>query len=226
MPGVALFTDEPALAKGFVSTLSGVPEFDVVAVYETVAELVAAVPVKRPDVLLLDLKPQLDLDILKGLQNVPIVLWVRSISPELAREAMELGIRGILRKTVPVEVLIRCLKNTSAGELWFDQALAASLLQTKMVSLTKRESGLVTLLSKGLTNREIAGALTLSEGTVKVYLSRLYQKVGAKDRHELALYGLRILKGIDGGGPVAAPLTGPDTASRAPLTVRLMRSRP
>jgi DNA-binding NarL/FixJ family response regulator len=117
MPRVALFTDEPALAKGFVSTLSSVPEFDTITVYETVAELVEAVPRQKPDVLLLDLKPELNFGILKSLRDVPIVLWVRDVSPELAREAMELGIRGILRKTVPVDVLIRCLRKISAGEL-------------------------------------------------------------------------------------------------------------
>jgi hypothetical protein len=50
---------------------------------------------------------------------------------------------------------------------------------------------LVTLLSQGLKNKEIATVLCVSENTVKVYLSRLFQKVGVKDRFELALYGLR-----------------------------------
>jgi DNA-binding CsgD family transcriptional regulator len=70
-----------------------------------------------------------------------------------------------------------------------------------MVALTKRESQLVSLLSQGLKNKEIATTLTISEGTVKVYLSRLFQKVGVKDRFELALYGLRNLQNMSGEAP-------------------------
>jgi DNA-binding CsgD family transcriptional regulator len=74
-----------------------------------------------------------------------------------------------------------------------------------MVSLTKRESQLVSLLSQGLKNKEIASTLTISEGTVKVYLSRLFQKVGVKDRFELALYGLRNLQNMNGEASALNP---------------------
>src|SRR5450432_2214071 len=60
-------------------------------------------------------------------------------------------------------------------------------------SQTRSEGQLVTLLAQGLKNKEIATALNISEGTVKVYLSRLFQKLGVKDRFELALYGLKNL---------------------------------
>jgi hypothetical protein len=59
------------------------------------------------------------------------------------------------------------------------------------------------LLSQGLKNKEIGAALTISEGTVKVYLSRLFQKVGAKDRFELALYGLRNFRNMGNVPPEA-----------------------
>jgi DNA-binding CsgD family transcriptional regulator len=120
---------------------------------------------------------------------------------------MELGVRGVLRKTLGPELLIKCLGKVCEGELWFDKSLTASFLSAKMVALTKRESQLVALLSQGLKNKEIASTLQISEGTVKVYLSRLFQKVGVKDRFELALYGLKNLQNMagdtsnDGGAP-------------------------
>src|SRR6185503_15843601 len=61
------------------------------------------------------------------------------------------------------------------------------------VALTQREGQLVSLLSQGLKNKEIAVTLMIGEGTVKVYLSRLFRKVGVKDRFELALFGLKNL---------------------------------
>jgi DNA-binding CsgD family transcriptional regulator len=88
---------------------------------------------------------------------------------------------------------VKCLQKVNAGELWFEKALTDSFLCARRVALTQREGQLVSLLSQGLKNKEIATMLTISEGTVKVYLSRLFQKVGVKDRFELALFGLKNL---------------------------------
>ena len=88
---------------------------------------------------------------------------------------------------------MKCLQKVQAGELWFEKALTDSFLCARRVALTQREGQLVSLLSQGLKNKEIATTLMISEGTVKVYLSRLFQKVGVKDRFELALFGLKNL---------------------------------
>jgi DNA-binding CsgD family transcriptional regulator len=104
-----------------------------------------------------------------------------------------LGVRGILRKTLPTDLQVKCLQKVQAGELWFEKALTDSFLCARRVALTQREGQLVSLLSQGLKNKEIATTLMISEGTVKVYLSRLFQKVGVKDRFELALFGLKNL---------------------------------
>jgi DNA-binding NarL/FixJ family response regulator len=122
-----------------------------------------------------------------------LVLGGNSISTELAFQAMGLGVRGILRKTLPTELQVKCLQKVQAGELWFEKALTDSFLCARRVALTQREGQLVSLLSQGLKNKEIATTLMISEGTVKVYLSRLFQKVGVKDRFELALFGLKNL---------------------------------
>lgn len=202
MAQVLLFTDEPVLAAGFTGVLSSVPDFDCVSVCRSVTELVEAVPKLLPDVLLIDLTPEVTFGLLTQLQREApgsrIVLWVRTISTELAYQAMELGVRGVLRKTLAPELMVKCLHKVSEGELWFDKSLTASFLSAKMVALTRRESQLVALLSQGLKNKEIASTLQISEGTVKVYLSRLFQKVGVKDRFELALYGLRNLQNMAG----------------------------
>jgi DNA-binding NarL/FixJ family response regulator len=200
MARVLLLTDEPVLAAGFSSVLKSAATFESVSVCAGATDLAAAVQAHSPDVLLIDLTPDVTFGILSQLRReypgCRLVLWVRSISTELAYQAMEMGVRGVLRKTLSPELLAKCLLKVAEGELWFDKSLTASFLSAKMVSLTKRESQLVALLSQGLKNKEIAATLTISEGTVKVYLSRLFQKVGVKDRFELALYGLRNLQNI------------------------------
>src|SRR5207253_4649867 len=89
--------------------------------------------------------------------------------------------------------LLRCLTCVEDGELWFEKALTDTLMSTRRYALTRREGQLVALLSQGLKNKEIATAMSISEGSVKVYLSRLFQKLQVKDRFELALFGLKNL---------------------------------
>lgn len=173
----------------------------------------------QPDILLVDLTAGITFGVLSGLHEVAshakIVLWVHSISTELALQAMSLGVRGILRKTLPVDTLMRCLTRVNDGELWFEKALTDSIMSARRYSLTRREGQLVSLLSQGLKNKEIATALNISEGTVKVYLSRLFQKLGVKDRFELALYGLKNL--TPGGGTVETPSQAGGAKPGAPV---------
>ena len=148
-----------------------------------------------PDLILLDLTADITFAVLSEWKRVmadsKIVLWVNSISTELAFQAMGLGIRGILRKTLPTELQVKCLQKVRAGELWFEKALTDLFLHARRVVLTRRESQLINLVSRGMKNKEIATALMIEEGSVKVYLSRLFQKVQVKDRFELALFGLK-----------------------------------
>ena len=79
-------------------------------------------------------------------------------------------------------------------------------MTARSYSLTPRQGQLVALLTQGLKNKEIASKLNISEGTVKVYMSRMFQKLGVKDRFELALYGL---KNLTPGACVSALTTAP-----------------
>lgn len=209
MTTVLLCTNEPILAEGLgcvlASRLSETGQaMELVGLCTGPETLQAEMERLRPDLLLADLTNSVTFEVLSGLNDcareAKIVLWVHDISTELALQAMSLGIRGILRKTLPVEALCRCLQRVSDGELWFEKALTDSLMTARRYSLTRREGQLVSLLSQGLKNKEIATALNISEGTVKVYLSRLFQKLGVKDRFELALYGLKNLSfGVPSG---------------------------
>jgi DNA-binding NarL/FixJ family response regulator len=200
---ILLYSDEPVLAKGFASVLSAEEGLELISIHSNMTELSETLKTASPDILLMDLTASVTFAVLSDLKKTvadcKVVLWVHEISTELAFQAMGLGVRGILRKTLPSDLLVKCLRKVHAGELWFEKALTDSFLSAKRVSLTRREGQLVSLLSQGLKNKEIASTLLISEGTVKVYLSRLFQKVGVKDRFELALYGLKNLTASQGG---------------------------
>ena len=93
------------------------------------------------------------------------------------------------------------------GELWLEKALTDTFILGRTVKLSPREGDLVRLLAQGLKNKEIATVLSISEGTVKVYLSKLFVKTGAKDRLELALFGLRNMQDetFMGSSPARTP---------------------
>jgi DNA-binding NarL/FixJ family response regulator len=150
----------------------------------------------------MDLTPEVTFaaltEVKRVMRNCRMVLWVHNISTELAFQAMGLGVRGILRKTLGGDLVMKCLEKVHQGELWFEKGLTDSFLSAKRISLTRREGQLITLLSQGMKNKEIASMLLISEGTVKVYLSKLFQKVGVKDRFELALYGIKNLTSTHG----------------------------
>jgi DNA-binding NarL/FixJ family response regulator len=197
MSTVLLGSNEPILAEGLAAILSNADGLELCPPCP-IDDLSARLALHEPDVLLLDLTRGIDLSFIGRIQETAshrpkIVLWVHSVSTELALQAMSLGIRGIISKTLPIDTLIRCLMRVSGGELWFDKTLTDSIMSTRRYSLTRREGQLVTLLSQGLKNKEIATALLICEGTVKVYLSRLFQKLNVKDRFELALFGLKNL---------------------------------
>ncbi len=197
MTRLHLYSDEPILAKGLEAVLRQVDGFELLPTSNSVAGLIETMEKSDPDVVLMDLTPEITFAVLSNLKHAlnrtKIVLWVNNISTELAFQAMGLGVRGILRKTLPTDLQVKCLQKVQSGELWFEKALTDSFLCARRVALTQREGQLVSLLSQGLKNKEIATTLMISEGTVKVYLSRLFQKVGVKDRIELALFGLKNL---------------------------------
>jgi DNA-binding NarL/FixJ family response regulator len=210
MATVLLCTDEPVLAEGLKVILSEWEGSPLRCCKSRIEDISLELGLNEPDLLLVDLTSDITFSMLKSLYGVArqtkIVLWVHTISTELALQAMNLGIRGIIRKSLPVDTLLRCMRRVQEGELWFEKTLTDSLMSARRYSLTRREGQLVALLCQGLKNKEIATTLAISEGTVKVYLSRLFQKLGVKDRFELALYGLKNLApGAETGRKPVAP---------------------
>jgi DNA-binding NarL/FixJ family response regulator len=198
MTRILLCVGEPILANGLASVLRRVDEFELLPACSGMTALMEALSQgPKPDLILLDLTEDVTYTALSELKQssgaAKVILWVKSVSTELAFQALGLGVRGILRKQLPTEVQVKCLEKVQAGELWFEKALTDSFLTSRRVALTNREGQLVSLLAQGMKNKEIATALNISDGSVKVYLSRLFEKAGVKDRFELALFGLRNL---------------------------------
>src|ERR1035441_8751889 len=119
MTRILLYSDEPILAKGLESVLRQVEGFDLLPICGTVSTLMEQISQGMPDLVLMDLTPEITFAVLTEMKhtmmNSKIVLWVNSISTELAFQAMGLGVRGILRKTLPTDLQVKCLQKVQAG---------------------------------------------------------------------------------------------------------------
>ena len=202
MTQVLLYSNQPVLTAGLHAILPSA-DFSVSEVCTTLPALVEHARLRVFGVILVDLNLSVTLDVLSELKELggsaSIVLWVDAISNEFASQAIALGIRGILRKALPIDLHTACLREVAAGGFWVEKALSDKLICSKRIALTRRERQLIGLLAQGLKNKEIAYQLSITEGTVKVYLSRLFLKVGARDRVDLALFALKNLFGNQTG---------------------------
>ncbi|MEQ1946826.1 MAG: response regulator transcription factor [Bryobacteraceae bacterium] len=204
---IIVVTDEPLVELGIRSLCAFTEGIDLMGVERGHEQAIHALRRDRPSAVLYGLSGETDLnmvrDLLRASPHTSIILWARDMSAEFAHQAVSLGVRGFVSMHSPVERLVECIETVARGELWMEQSLTVSLLNRRPVRLSRRQSQLLQLLVQGLKNKEIASALGISEGTVKAYLTTLFEKVGARDRFELALFGLKTV-GLSASGTNAA----------------------
>jgi two-component system, NarL family, nitrate/nitrite response regulator NarL len=196
MISIAAYIKEPVLAVGFSEVIRSSGRFHLFQTKGTSVEAFLDEACRaEADLVLLGMSHANDWHALepakKHAHQIKIILWVNEVSIEMAYQALQLGVRGILRRALSEELLLRCLQKVYEGELWFEKTIAGSVLSGQFVRLSAREVQLVYLIASGLKNKELAEAMGITEGTVKAYLSRLFIKTGTKDRYELALFGFR-----------------------------------
>ena len=219
--------EEPAAAAGLRSFLESAPDWEVIGYVRDLERLIQVLRCRQVDACLIEITSELGYDQLaevrQAARGARLILWGRSLSPELACHAHHLGVAGFVSSLADREELVATLRSILSGSEAPARLLAEYSESTERVSLSPREGQLVSLLAQGLKNKEIAEMLGISEGTVKVYLSRLYQKVGAKDRLELALFGLR---SIAASVPNGAQAGAQSRKSVAPVRVLVLPRPP
>lgn len=218
---VLLCTQQPFLAAGVASILSARKDLKLTACCDSLNEAVGAVRSGQPDIVLVHLGSRTSLAELGRLWSAGgrtrVVLWGDGIGGEFAFQAMLLGVRAILPARTSIEGMLASLINVHRGVLCFDKESIDRVLLQQRVTLTRRQGQIVSLVAQGYKNKAIGAALGITEGTVKVYLYKLFKKLGVNDRLDMALYGLRNLfagEPQDGdlpreGSEILSPLTLP-----------------
>ena len=201
MTRVLVAEDDPLTLSG-ISMLLDKTNFEVVATVNTGTAALDALPKARPDMLILDnsMPERTGLDVLRTLRhrgdNRSVILLTGGINDQATKEAMQLGVDGIVIKSTAPRDLLTCLETVVQGRRWLDQEVMQRAMQLAMSpegprdpleALSARERAVASLAQRGLRNKEIADELGLTEGTVKVHLHKVFEKLGVRGRTELIL---------------------------------------
>lgn len=195
-----LLADDHPMIRTALEVLLRDTEYEIVAIAGSGEATLAEVERLRPDILLLDLQMPggSGMDVLRriraGKRPLKVVLLTAAIDDYALLEAKSLKVQGIVLKNSDPAYLLDCLDSVRHGRTWFDPELARrarqlsrSLKHDGRASLAPRERQLIGFVRKGLRNREIAEQLGVTEGTVKVYLHSVFEKLGVSSRTELAI---------------------------------------
>lgn len=131
------------------------------------------------------------------------VVWCEEVTPQSVQAAIESGVHGLLSVRLAAADAAQALIHVWQGERQFRFDGEFQTRPAAEPGLTPREQDVVALVMQGRRNREIAESLHTTEGSVKVYINRIFSKTGAKSRHELALAGPTILRRKETGARAA-----------------------
>ena len=199
MTRIVLADDHPMIRTA-IEVLLRDTDYEIAATAETGAQTLQVIEEVRPDILLLDLQmPQgTGMEVVRSVHasggEPRIVILTAAIDDFSLMEARKLGVSGMVLKNSDPAYLLECLDRVRSGETWIDPELSArvneiarTFADRPRVQLAPRERQLIRFVRQGLRNREIAAELGVTEGTVKVYLHGVFEKVGVSSRTELAV---------------------------------------
>ncbi|AFC28609.1 YfiK [Paenibacillus mucilaginosus 3016] len=215
---ILIVDDQRLMREGLAALIGLEPGMEVVGTAVDGRDAYAKALEWRPDVVLMDIRmPGMDgvegtQLILKHLPETKILILTTFDDAELILRALEQGVHGYLLKDMPSEAIVSSIQTVYNGGTVLQSEITAMLLgelqkmsewnrgQPALLStnepaalggLTEREKEILALLGRGFNNKEIAGSLVITEGTVKNHVSNLIAKLGLRDRTQAALFSVR-----------------------------------
>ncbi len=199
----------------------------VVAQAETLANLHSALQRYPTDVVVLEgqlLAGTVDAipDLVRRAPDAKLIVQVVDADEGNTVELYRKGVRGVVPRSISPDLLVKCVRKIAAGETWIDnksvswvidayRSQATSLTNPKsQPKLSKKELAIISCITRGMRNKEIAFQIGTTEQVIKNYLRKVYDKLGVSDRLELALYCLhhQLLKKYTEGEGMPPPEEG------------------
>jgi DNA-binding NarL/FixJ family response regulator len=189
---------QPVVVEGVRRGLAATHDLTLVGAVSDPKALTELVARLAPEVCLIDkafgtrLALRLIADLRASFPQMETILWGVDISEVESFGALQAGARGILKKALPIQVILDCLRTVAKGNVWIESSISNQFVgfinRRTHLRLTPREEEILDLVMRGMKNKQIAQTLQISAGTVKVHIMHMFEKTGAKDRFELARY--------------------------------------
>jgi len=204
---IVIVDDHEVVRIGMRSLLEQYSQYEVVAEAGSAKEAVAQVDAFQPDIVLMDIrlpgKSGIDAceEIKHKYPDTKVLMLTSYAEDEMLFSAIKAGASGYVLKQIDSEGLIKSLEAVARGEASLDPAVTQRVFQevrkavkeeeaASFQNLSQQEKMVLKLVSEGKTNREIAQALYLGEGTVRNYVSSILSKLGVSNRAEAAAYAV------------------------------------
>jgi len=203
---VLIVDDDALIREGLKILLEIEADFQVVGTASNGQEAFDMCRKEKPDLVLMDIRmPIMDgvlgTKLIKShFKDIKVVILTTFKDDEYIKEALKSGAEGYILKNQPADSIIESLRAVSMGNIVLERevahALSAMLKEGKRaaserLNISQRELGILKLVAEGLSNREIAERLNLSEGTTRNYVTGLLEKLGFRDRTQLAIFYIR-----------------------------------
>ncbi|HMV28566.1 MAG TPA: response regulator transcription factor [Anaerolineales bacterium] len=200
---IIIADDHQVVRRGLTLTINAEKDMRVVGEAQNGAGVLALIKKHKPDVVLMDLQmPEMTgVDALKQIRpeypDLPILILTSFTDDAHVFAALRAGASGFLLKEMNGDDLVAAIRGAAQGKPQLHPDIAKRLMARAPMpddpfdSLTERERGILKLLAKGKSNKEIAGELSLTEMTVKGYVSDMFVKLGVNDRTQAALMAVR-----------------------------------
>lgn len=201
---IVVLDDHPMVRKGIEMIFELEDDIEIVGYASNMKEALSLIENKKPDIVLVDLRlaAESGLDLIRearenSLLETKYVILSSFATEEEIEKAMDLDVDGYILKEALPEELIYAVRIISKGRRYFDPAVIQFSKRKEyntdthsVECLTKRECEVLYCLSKGMSNKEIAAKLFISEHTVKKHVSQILEKLNLHDRIQAALYAI------------------------------------
>jgi two-component system NarL family response regulator len=194
-----LIVDDHAMVRiGLSEAVVSDPHMTVAAEAGNGLEAIAAYRKHRPDVVLMDFQmPELDgvettIRLLQEFSDARIILLSIREGEEDIWRATQSGVKGYLPKSSPMKVVLQAVNQVHAGQTYFPPEIAAKIEKhSGQADFTARDLDVLRLIVQGRCNKEISSDLDISEGSVRLYVSRVLEKLGVADRTQAAVKAIK-----------------------------------
>jgi DNA-binding NarL/FixJ family response regulator len=200
---VVFVSDQPLSALGFRTLLRDQPDLELVAEFTSEDDILDGIETLKPEILILDCYLLLNPSefIVKQISNagldINIVILNQIIDEQHFRSLYDAGVKGYLLTSEPLDTLLESIHDVAVGQSRISVVLESFLArmqpspQDLLHFLTTREKEVLTLISNGFTNTQIAEKLCISMGTVKNHSKSIYKKINVHTRVEAVLFSLK-----------------------------------